>query len=345
VFFTYFNIKGVTFTKTGAGTGDTSLRLRKMVRVNFNDVVFLQNTVGLRASDLVLSDFYSTTFRFNNYGCFMEGQIDSQGSTPNAINFYGCVYYGNSEYAGLFVGGCNVNMFGGSVETTSGGVQAIRFGIKIDNPGTYGRAACAFYGTYFERNGNAADVWVNAGDAPVTAVFSGCTFNRLLNTEFSVNNILFATNNNLASRHYLTVEGCAFSRMGSYTASASRRYIDVTGSTPVQFRDIGNMYGDAIERPIKPSGDMLARASFTGAGALVRGHNVSSITKTGTGQFTLNFVDSNTNITSGRTVSIASDILGWARVASESATAVAVIFTNTSGAAADPGIGSVVVYE
>ncbi|WP_170207510.1 glycosyl hydrolase family 28-related protein [Luteibacter pinisoli] len=344
--YSYFKVVGIAITKTGAGTGDIGMRIAKSYGVYFNDVVFLTCSVGFTFTDCVLMTLVSSHFRFCTRGLFAAGQVDPSGSTPNAITLVGCIFYGQVEYAAWFEKGCNVVFVGGSVETTAGGVGAQRFGVKINLAGVYGRAACAFYGTYFERNGNTADVWMVNGDNPCTYLFSGCTFNRLTAAEISTNALLLETNGNTAARVYLTVEGCAFSRYGTYTPNAARPYIATTGATPIIFRDIGNMYTDNLERPVQPSCDPLARVRFVGStGAITRQQNVISVSRGTTGQYTINFRDSNTSIGGGRTVNITTDIGGFNWVLSETATAVTIQCTNSAGTNTDPGSVSVVVYE
>lgn len=344
----WFYMRGLTIQgpNTGAAnTNDYGLNVTAQFYSKYEDLVFNQCYQGMKFTDGVLISFHDCRWKQNWYGLLAAGQVAGNGSTPNAITLVNCTFYGNANNGAWFEGGCNVVFIGGSIETTTGGTDPQRFGIKINNPGTYAGVACGFYGTYFERNGNIADIWINQSDSGCSYVISGCSFNRLLAGEFSTNNILVQNNSNLASRASVVVEGCAFRRMGTYVASATRPYISFTGTTPTIFRDIGNLYQDNIERPTKRSADPLAIASFSGAGVLNRSHNVNSITKTGTGAFTINFQDSNTNFVSGRAISGSADILGWWRVTSESATAVAVIFTNTAGTAADPGSASIVVYE
>ncbi|MGN6479491.1 glycosyl hydrolase family 28-related protein [Luteibacter sp.] len=344
--YSYFKIVGIAITKTGAGTGDIGLRIAKSYGVYLNDVVFLTCSVGFTFTDCVLMTMVACHFRFCTRGLFAAGQVDPSGSTPNAITLLGCIFYGQVEYAAWFEKGCNVVFVGGSVETTAGGTGAQRFGVKINLAGVYGRAACSFYGTYFERNGNTADVWMVNGDNPCTYLFSGCTFNRLTAAEISTNALLLETNGNTAARVTLTVEGCAFSRYGTYTPSASRPYISVTGATPCIFRDIGNMYTDNLERPVQPAMDPLARVRFVGStGAITRQQNVISVSRGATGQYTINFRDSNTSIGAGRTFSIVTDIGGFNWVLSETATAVTIQCTNSAGTNTDPGSVSVVVYE
>lgn len=346
--YSYFKMDGVTITKGPSATAgtDTGLRVRQSYCTYFNDILFLSNGTGFQFSDCVLMTQVSCYYRFNKQGLLGSGQVATAGSTPNAITLIGCCFILNSEYGQWFEGGCTVVMVGGSVESTTGGVNAQRFGVRLNNMGSYGRAACAYYGVYFERNGNIADVFINNLDSSNTYLFSGCVFNRLLSNEFNTNNILLATNGNLAARITLVTEACAFSRFGTYVPSASRPYVNITGATPVEFRAIGNLYSDNIERPNKETLDCFARAKFIGSsGALIRSANVNSISRTGTGKYRVNYQDSNTNINSGRTISVMTDISGYNYVTSESNAGIEFQCTNTAGTPTDPGSVSVVIYE
>lgn len=322
------------------------LNTQKGIHFSFNSEQYLENLtftnlhIGIQMEDVVRCKFVSCTFSQNNNGLVGNNQIDE--STPNAIDLFGCVFYGNAQAGAYFEGGCNVNFFGGTVETNGhGSTPAQRYGVRLENMGRYGGAAASFFGTYFEGNSNIADVWINHNQYPATYSFHGCTFNKFAPPLDNVHNIRVdaqAILGNSAPAKVL-VTGSAFRDMGN-TPSSSTKYIGFyTGGTPIILEQYANYFQSQVELPEATTNHVYASARITNLSttpALFRGFNIDTIVKNGTGDYTINFIFP--SVVAQKTYSCSMDIVGFTQCAiAESTTSVRVKTYNASSVLADPG--------
>ncbi len=256
----------------------------------FENILFNNCATAMQITDCVRNKFVSCTFNQNSRGLYGANQVVE--STPNAIDLVGCCFYGNGEYAAYFIGGCNINLFGGTIEA-NGHFASIpsRWGLRVSNGGRYGGAVLNVYGTYFEGNQNVADIWLETIDYDATYLITGCTFNRFASPLVSKHCIELDTSEVKGKRSNLTVVGCNFEERGGTTTSETK-YIEVYGKANVTFEQMGNQYMTRAGIPEIASNRIFASARFTGLSGdpvLNRGFNIASIIKNGTGDYTITF--------------------------------------------------------
>jgi len=284
-----FRLDNILFKGSNLSS-NKGVKLSNLSEPYIENVFFNNNFTALEMTDCVRTKLISCTFNQNRNGLIGTDQILE--STPNAIDLFGCCFYGNSEMAASFYGGCGINFFGGTVEVSghldTGGN---RYGVKIENGGRYGGAICNFIGTYFEGNSNIADVWLVNNEYDGTYVFSGCTFNRFTAPNVSEHCIRLDTVESTGRKAKLIVTGCNFEDRG-FTTTAATRYIEVFGRTNVEFEQMGNLYQVREGIPEISSNRVFASARFVGLSttpSLYRGFNIRSISKNGAGDYTVTF--------------------------------------------------------
>lgn len=289
-------IHGTNFRMRDVNLIGASLTSNRGIHLSFLSEGYIENVyfynlfLGLAMTDCVRMKFVSCTFNQNMNGLYGNNQIIE--STPNAIDLFGCCFYGNGEVAAYFYGGCNINFFGGTVEVSGHrDTGSNRWGVKIENGGRYGGAICNFHGVYFEGNANIADVWLVTDDYDGTYVFTGCTFNRFAPPKVSQHCIRLDADEVSGRKAKLVVIGCSFEERG-YTTTTSTRYIEVYGKANVEFEQLGNYYQTRDGIPDIYSNRIFASARFVQLSttpALYRGFNISGISKNGTGDYTVTF--------------------------------------------------------
>lgn len=256
----------------------------------FENILFNNCATGMQITDCVRNKFISCTFNQNARGLY--GTNQSVESTPNAIDLVGCCFYGNGEYAAYFIGGCNINLFGGTIEANGHFTSTPnRWGLRVGNGGRYGGAVLNVYGTYFEGNQNTADIWLETIDYDATYLITGCTFNRFAAPLVSKHCIELDTSEVNGKRSNLTVVGCNFEERGGTTTSDTK-YIEVYGRANVTFEQIGNQYMTRSGIPSISSNRIFASARFidlSGVPQIYRGFNIASISKNGIGDYTITF--------------------------------------------------------
>lgn len=194
--------------------------------LSVEDISTLNGNYGLYATDLLSSVFFNCIFRFANYGFRAEY---TNVSRPNSLTFNACIFGNNLNYGVWVIGGSNFNMFGGSVEGNGIGGAGPKFGILLDDAGVEGSASGSFTGVYFEQNVGTADIWLANSSQSVAASVSGCSFNRVSNTNYTTNNIYVETANANVIQT-VNVSGCGFKGFNTYTPDVSRPYINSAAS-------------------------------------------------------------------------------------------------------------------
>lgn len=336
--FSYLRISDLSFVGQDL-SANKGLDLTYLSETYLDNVSFRNLFLGMSMTDVVRARFVSCVFDQNKNGLYGYNQVNE--STPNAIDFFGCTFYGNAECGLYFKGGCNINFFGGTIETNGHlDTGANRWGIQLDDLGRYGGAGAAFYSTYFEGNANVADVWINHHNHPATYSFHGCTFNKFAPPKNNQHNIRVDAKDILGNTApaKVVVTGCTFRDIGN-TPSESTRYIGFySGGTPIQFEQMGNIFQNQVELPDPPSNRIYAAARFillSSSPSIFRGFNIDSISKNGVGDYTIHFIFP--SVVPQKIYSFNMDIMGFTQVTDESITSVRVKTYNTSGAPADPG--------
>lgn len=326
----FFHMENVTISGTITNKG---LRMHGISAQYIENVVFLGLFLGTTIEDVVRCRFVSCEWNGCQNGITGTNQVTI--STPNAIEFYGCYMYGIGQQPAYFYGGCNINFFGGTIETNGynrGGVNAS--GIHFVNCGRYGGVACNLYGVYFEGNTNIADVWITVNDYPGVYNISGCTFNKFAAPYENNNNIYGETAGTAGSTSFINVSSCSFTDHGN-TPSTSTKYISCVGSS-LFLEEFGNFYQSQLEMPSKITNRVYATGRFTNMSttpALFNGYNISGIVKNATGDYTITFILPSANNGKITTVNCGQ---GFAVVDTETTTTVRIKTYNAAATAFDP---------
>lgn len=305
--------------------------------------------------DVLTCKFDTVILRFNSYG--VNGQY-SQASPPNAITFLNCEIGVNANYGIEFADATTFTMVGGAVEGNgTTGTDANLLGVMLYQnnvtPGLSGSVAASFLGVYFEGNGGNSDIWFRGGTVGSCALsVTGCTFNRISGTtgQFVTNNINFEVDTG-GYKARLAVTGCGFNGYNSYTPSSSRPYIAVNYASGADFAvsATGNIYGSSLEQPalpgpqVSPFTQATAYVNFVGTtGAINQSSNIASVSRTGTGAYTVTFSAPMAN----NEYAVVGNVGGQAFIELGSVTATSFTMTtvNASGTATDYGYVMLAVF-
>lgn len=259
---------------------------------------------GHLAQDVHETIYKNFVCMWNNYGAKWQKGTFTQ---PNIISLYDCTFGNNANYGLDVLNPATFVMVGGSVESNgSGGTDTTKWGVRviINDAASEGTASALFLGVYMENNVGlnagavgAADLWMvnNAQHACLTAV--GCSFQR--HSNFALNCVRYESAGGFKNK--LTLVGCGFRGYSDYTASAGRPYVGIgSPADTIQVSDLGNTFVDATETPdfsypyVTPQAVSSAWCRFDGtvAGPAItptQSQNVASVTKNGTGDYTITY--------------------------------------------------------
>ena len=336
----YQHIQGLRFRAVGGTFIGTAIRVDNFAYGEFNDVLAENFEYGVNGTDILSSLFVRCQFRGNNFG---NNLSFADASRPNAIAYLACVFTANKTWAIVAGSPSVITMVGGSVEGngTDVGIPD-RGGILMIGAGTEGAVGMNASGVYFEGNGGRADFFCTSSgaDGQVAHSFTGCTFNRLSNTQFVANNIRIDGDSKAA----LSVTGCGFKHFNSYVPDPGRKYIALNFAdfSRIDFSEGGNFYASDSERPFvagQQAGPRSVAAAFVrfdggvGGATLSQGYNVGSVTRTGLGVYQVNYQ---------RAMSIAQNVYalaangtGFHFRSAEATTSVTVTFTDSAGTPVD----------
>jgi hypothetical protein len=293
---------------------------------------------GLTGTDVLSSRFVDCRFRFNTYGVQFSGA--SAISNPNALDFYGCHFGVNTNFGARFDQPSQVSFFGGSFEGNGGAASgSVRCGVYINSAGNEGTVGLNCYGVYFENNQTVADIWIKASATyPSLHSIQSCNFNRVGTSGYAPYNIQI---DQLVTDAELTVcvSDCAFKGFGTYTPNSSTPYIKTFTSGVTTVLASNNYYDSTLEAWTSTSASR-AKCVFDGTLAspapIASSYGVSSISKGGTGVYTLTFTKNFPTSTYPISVSVGGAI-GIGYVFSMTQNTVQVRTTNLSGTATDFG--------
>jgi hypothetical protein len=284
----HLRLIGLKFNGNGVGSG-LSLNIGAF---SFIERCYFYTCVyGLSCTDVLSSRFIDCRFRFNTYGMQFSGATAI--TNPNALSFYGCHFGVNSNFGARFDQPSQISFFGGSFEGNGGAASgAVRCGIYINSAGNEGAVGLNCYGVYFENNQTVADIWIKASATyPSMHSIQACNFNRVGTSGYAPYNIQI---DQLVTDAELTVcvSDCAFKGFGSYTPSVSRPYIKTFTSGVATVLAYNNYYDSTTEAWTSTSASR-AKCVFNGTLAspapIDSSYGVSSISKAGTGVYTLTF--------------------------------------------------------
>lgn len=241
----------VTSTYTiGAGTG---LYIKNVPSIGeFKNIRVIGYNIGVSLVDclgVIINDF---NVQLADLGFVVAKSIFSE---PTSMQFNSCTLAGCKSLAYLIQGGGPIAFNGGVIESCgvmSGSSQGVSGGIYYE--------ATAFLptqlvvdGVFFENNGGAADIYINAPisiASRASSNISNCMFARNSTTLYTTNNIYVLNNSATASLTVTTVSN-GFKGYSPYVASSSRKYISKAGtySASTTIYNLGNFYDDVVEAP------------------------------------------------------------------------------------------------
>lgn len=217
-------------------------------------------------------------------------------SIPNAITLVDCTI-GNATEWGLHARNPGpITFIGGSIEACgSQGVDASGGVYLIRNDTGIGVEACAanFLGTYFEANRGGGDIYCSQQSTNYTMILNtqGCNFNRISNTGYTTNNIRLE---NVGTQRLIWNGNDAFNNGPSYTPSAARRAIALTGDASLTYANFGNSAFDGanVDGPSdlngsneEPESRLWASVKAGLDGTVLARKNTSAVSKLATGRY------------------------------------------------------------
>lgn len=244
----------------GPGSTGNGLTLKRMPYFKVSDVIIKGFSYGVQAEDVLSGSFNNCKFFANLRGV---RAYRNTFSDPNAISFYDCVFANNTNYGLNSTGGTIVSIHGGSIEGNGiGGTDPFTGGLYATT-GEGGAQGVNLNGVYFEHNKGTADVYLVATAFSAAHSIIGCTFNRLISTEFVTNNVLVDTAAGFTQ--HVSIMGSGFKRLGTYVDNPARKYIATVnaGSSQVAWN---NCYmQDGSEFPVIPNytGSQSSRIGVT----------------------------------------------------------------------------------
>lgn len=301
-------IEGIGFLPIASGKNQyaSGLNLSKWAYIHVRDVWFHRLQHGLWLDQVLSSAFDTINARFCNNGIQCIGAPSSSLSAvynDNALTFIGCII-GANLIGGLGCTDANLIFLGGTIEANGqSGTSGSGFGAKFANTSTSGSVVCKFDGTYFEANGTAGDLGVNASTADIWIIHSDavnnltysindCIFNRVGSTYAPIGIYINRTVESTA--YVLNMLGNNFMNYGGYTPSANRKYVSLVNDAGVGKAITGiTKANPAVVTAVAhgfSNGDIVAIASVAGM-TQVNGLNFIVAGKT-TDTFQLSGVDS-----------------------------------------------------
>jgi hypothetical protein len=341
----FTTISGITVTTSNAAKG-TGIRVVAGAYQRFEDVFTYNLFMHWDLTDVLSSTWTGCRIINGASGIYARKSLSSD---PNALTFIGCTLGGMTAIGLQADYGSALTWVGGSFENNalSGGNNVA---VLLNNPGREGGVAATFTGVYFEGNGGLADIRLIAAPGSnqvVTLNALGCNFNRISNVTYCEHPIRIDQVNASDPEVVVNLPGSSFRGFNTYVANAAREYVHFFSPSGAAYRlvDDGAIYQSITERPALLSSSPFAMITFTGAtGALRRGVNIASTSRTSTGLYVFTFGEQGTgeyllNYGAASTQCIA-------YITSQNAASVTIQFANpATSAPVDPSIGMVTLYQ
>jgi hypothetical protein len=253
-----------------------------------SNIIIQQMQVGLNLTSCFSARVQSSFFNLNQYGIF----LDTTSLGPcNEIAFASLVLQSNS-LAGVLGSSMGSSLIFRDCSFESNGTQGnLGTGGFVGNiSGVFGNAGpITFDNCYFENSAGVADISIdNTSPFALTVIIRGCLFQRISNTNFVRNNISVTSSG--GGPVTVLLEGNSFFSTGSYAPDPSRPFF--ASGPGVQFIDNGgNIYSETTSLAALPrSGRAWAYGSFLGASAATVLLQNASVSRTGTGSYTVTFL-------------------------------------------------------
>ena len=298
-----FTIKSVTNTGTVSSFAGYGLYLEKCIRANVLNVNSSNFEVGCLLKDTLYLSIYNSRFTENKTG--IQGRL-GEVTGPNSVHVDRCDFSNNAEFciemqhahAWTLTACC----FEGNGGKSYAGGAAISFNscVQFAQVGGAGQVSANFNGCYFETNaGRDITFYVNRDFNQIMNI-DGCIFNynsdTITGSRVQVNSSL--TDMGPGKQAILNMKGNGFYNAGT-TSTAYREVQFAVPSTfqatHLVFNDAGNKYAlsspftgmEKVQR-LSP-GEPVARVTVGSTGVASQTNNVSAVTKTGTGVYTITF--------------------------------------------------------
>lgn len=273
------------------GTANTGrgLVLNSAINVQAKNLRIRRTRVGLALQGILVSDFHDCGIDYNQVGMYMT---TGANSPMTANNFTGMKFGSNFKYAVQGDAGTRVSFIGCDFENNGWGVNEAggddttgNISLNVVEP----LSTLNFTDCYFEGNEGYADIDVNNSTAsPLIVNFRNCVFGRG-NSRGNGCKYVIIPRSTGGGPVILNFSGCFFYTQtgGGYVAKISepviyaQPFLRVTGLDTCIFSSNVNLSGGIISQG-QPT--MLAISS---AGAIVRGPQWFSCTKTSTGVYTV----------------------------------------------------------
>jgi len=247
---------------------------------------FFESAAGLRMDGAISLSLNRLFIHRAGIGIQMERTTGF--SDPNAISVNDCRIHSAASKIMYLKNPCRVSINGGTFENNAGPLH-------IDNVAISVATGMAIRDAWFEGNAGANDILAeNAGNSFEYSLLLEA--NNFWRGSGSTTTNCIAINNASGSLFRFTPKANQFPFAGSYTPDAGRKNIVFGGTGAIAIRatdDGSNVFYSELERPFIAAYDVTRPAvhgRYRGAiGVLDGGHNVDSVVKNGTGDYTINY--------------------------------------------------------
>jgi len=237
-----FLMEGISVQRPTADLIGTGLAVSLMTSAEFNNVYVRGFSTGATFTDLVGTSFNKCTWSYNITGAVLNKNLYSRA---NLSSFRDCHVSANRDM-GMQIYGCNVLFESCGFESNGRTEAAYNAGYTAyslwfqGSPDGY--AALNMQNCYFEATKGIADVFI-AALWTSSYSFEDCSFNRIDDTNYTINNILFDDAGITGSpEHRTQLKGCGFLSAGTYVQDVSRQKLvfkNTTGYTGWRISNLG----------------------------------------------------------------------------------------------------------
>lgn len=253
----YTHVSNMTLVGPSQAIGSSAITIDLGAFSKLTNLLIDGFDYGLYLQDV--DQFYAEklSIRFNRKGIFCRKRPGptSASTQPNNHTYVSCAISNNLDYGGVWVGGSDINFFGGDVEYN--GSDASGFGLKFIDCGYEGGRGCNLQGVYFEGNAGLADVVLEAFTQNTTPLLSvvhtvASSFKRLPNDRNAAHHILCGFGwPHLVGRQSLVMLGSSFRVYPGYLPSEARKAVAFSNfqASSDNFFDFGSFYESDAEKP------------------------------------------------------------------------------------------------
>lgn len=331
------------FGGTQAGTGILMQNCASMV---ISDILVHAFNIGLSLLDSLELEFERVITSYCLGGVTAERLT---WTNPNLIRWTKCVFLGSPVHGVRATRPANWifdSCAWGDIGTGTPGYTASSV-LLINGPNEGGPAA-TFINCYLEANRVAQDIYAYSDDQEMSVVFIGNTFQNLNVTTYAKTHIKGESG---AAKLTLVMVGTAFKIFGSYVPNALEPCITTLGDKVVVTGHDSIVFGPTVIRPSYSKATdkhgfsvPYARASVAANGTLRANWGLSSVTKTGTGVYRLNYP---TALPSAIVCAVvtATGSLGIPTLTAESTSYTEITMKDITGAAADIGFSVEIIGQ